>query len=141
MILEPSLDEHFNKVRRMVRSSIAKGFPHHNDPAPGAAILRDLLDTTVILSRDHETGVCPASKGRQVTLCSAHFSKILNAANVYSQDVVRVQMLLRDFGASLPINPHWFERTPDPQCWPTRHAIRSEGSSIQMVATAISTEG
>ena len=144
MTLEPSLNGHFNKARPMVRSVIVRGFPHHNDATSRAAIHRDSLDTRAFLSRDSEAGECPASKERQLALCFVRFGNILEAAIADSLDVVRFEMYLRNFDAWPPNNPHWSERIPDPQCRPTRHATRSEppeGSSIQMVATAISTEG
>ena len=144
MTLELWLDEHFSKAGPMVRSLIVDGFPQLNDPKRGTAILRDLQDSSAILSRDHEMGECPVSTERQVVPRLAHFSKILDATKARSQDVVRVQMFLRDCGAWLLINPRWWERFPNPTCRPTRHAIRSElpeGRIIQLVATANLEEG
>lgn len=144
MALEHWLDEHFTKVERLVLSLIVDGCPHHNESTPGAAILHDLSDTSAILRRDHETEEYPASKLRQVALRIALFSKILDATNTDPQDVMRIKMLRRDFGALLLINPHWTERDPVPQCWPTRHATRPElpeGRIIQVIATANLAEG
>ncbi len=144
MALELRLDEHLNKVGRLVRSLVVNRCPHHRDPTPSAANIHDLLDTTAILSRNRNAGAYPVSNELQVSPCHAHFRKILDAANADPQNVVRVKMFLRKFGAWLQINPHWLEMFPDLQSRPTRHTIRSklhEGRIIQMVATAIPTEG
>ena len=142
--LEPWLDEHLNMVGRFVRSLIVDGWLHHNYPTPGAAILRDLLGTPAILSRDHETEGYPASNERQVALRIAQCSKILHATNTNPQYVVRVEVLRRDFGVWSLINSHWLERHPVPKRRSARLTIRPElpeGCIIQMVATANLAEG
>ena len=135
------LDEQFTKVGRMVPSLTVDVCPHHNDSTPDTAIFCNWLYTMAILNRNHETGECPASNERQKTLCFAHFGKILDAANVGSQDLVRAEMFLRDFSAWLLATPHRLGRIPDPQCRPTRYTIRSEGWIVPLVATANLREG
>ena len=141
LALELRLDEHLNKVGRLVRSLIVDGCLRHNDPTPGAAVFRDLLGTPAILSRDHETEGYPASNERQVALRIAQCSKILHATNTNPQYVVRAEMLRRDFGVWPLINSHWLERHPVPKRRSARLTIRPEGCIIQMVATAKLAEG
>ena len=90
----------------MVRSINPEGVPHHNNPIPDPAIHRALLATSAISSRDPETGACFSSRRREVGLCFNQLLEVLAHSGAEPQDVVGVEMSLRDYGDRSLAQPH-----------------------------------
>lgn len=124
----------------MVRSITSKHAAQHENPVPNAAIHRGILVTSGILGKDLTTGSYPTDKAKQVELVFQYLQAILDEAGATLQDVVKLDLYLRDKADRPLVNPHWERLWPDPSHRPARQAHQSalpKGCVIQIVAMAV----
>ena len=106
----------------MVRSLDPPGFPRHRNPIPAAALHRGIPATSAISGLEPETGVYPADKAVQVARAFSHLEALLEDAGSGPQDVVKMDLYLRDKTDRELVKPHWTAMFPDEAARPARHA-------------------
>lgn len=110
----------------MVRSILAEGVPHHKNPVPDAAAHHGIVASSAIMGIDPATGDYPADKEQQVALAFAHLRKVMAAAEVDAQDVVKFTFFFADKSDRPLVNTHWLGLYPDETARPARHALAAD---------------
>lgn len=124
----------------MVRSITCRHAAQHKNPVPNAAVHNGLLMTSGILGTELETGRYPEDKARQFDLVFRYLKAILEEAGGTLQDVVKLDLYLRDKSDRDWANAHWLKLWPDAAHRPARQAHEGklpEGCYVQIAVTAV----
>jgi enamine deaminase RidA (YjgF/YER057c/UK114 family) len=113
------------------RSIYLSGFKHKN-PIPNAAVVGGLLMSGVILGVDAQTGEMPATLEAQCANMFIHLKATVEAAGGTMDDVVKINVWMKDLSARQVINEEWLKLFPDHDNRPARHAhqLVAEGPSL-----------
>ena len=128
----------------MVRSILAPGVPHHANPVPHAAAHHGIVASSAVMGIDPATGKYPADRQEQVALVFAHLRKVMEAAAVDAQDVVKFTLYFADKADRPLVNRHWLELYPDEAARPARHALTGDlppGCILQVEFLAVTGRG
>lgn len=112
----------------------------HAAPIPMACQIGDYLFTSAIMGKDPETGEVPDDPEQEVAFVFQHLVSILHRADMSSDDVGYVSVLLSDDSYRPLVNEHWTALFPDPSCRPARHTsltVLPGGRTLQLIATAV----
>lgn len=121
------------------RSIYLAGFKHKN-PIPNAAVVGGLLMSGVILGVDPQTGEMPATLEAQCANMFVHLKATVEAAGGTMDDVVKINVWMKDLSARQVVNEEWLKLFPDHDDRPARHAhpLVAEGPAlIQCDVTAV----
>ena len=110
----------------MVRAIHADGVPQHSNPIPNAAAHHGFVASSAVMGIDPETGKYPEDKARQVALAFDHLRKVMEAAAVDPQDVIKLTLYFADKADRPLVNPHWLALWPDEPARPARHALTGD---------------
>lgn len=124
-----------------VRKSIeVAGFSHGNLPIPAASRVGNIVATGGIPGIDLETSQFPADAAAQAANAFALLRKILAAAGVAPQDVVKVTVFVKEPAVREFVNREWIAMFPDPHSRPARHTLNyslAEPMLLQLEALAV----
>lgn len=121
------------------KSIYVKGFKHVN-PIPNACRIDNLLMSGVILGRDPESGVMPATLEEQCAFMFGHMKTIVEAGGGTTDDIIRMTVWLKDRSQRGPVNAEWIKMFPDEQTRPARHSLQMDmegGALVQCDFTAV----
>lgn len=105
----------------MRRKSIdIEGFRHAN-PIPNASRVGNLLMTGLVVGRDSAADAMPDTLEDQCALMFRHVRSIVEAAGGTTDDIVKMNVWLRDPGNREALNAEWTRMFPDPESRPARH--------------------
>ena len=99
-----------------------KGFGHKN-PIPNACRIGNLLMSGIILGMDPETGKVADTLERQCELMFMHMKDTVEQAGGSLDDIVKMNVWLKDRSQREPVNVEWLKMFPGPQDRPARQAI------------------
>lgn len=120
------------------RSIYIEGFAHKN-PIPAACVIDGLLTTGIVYGLDPETGKAAEGLEEQTRLMFVHIRRILDAADMGPEHVLKLDVLLLDRSQRGPLNAEWEAMFPDPDDRPVRQAMQADldnGKLIQCNVTA-----
>lgn len=121
------------------RSIHVEGYGHAN-PIPAACLIGNLLMSGVITGRDPDTGSMPSALEAQCAIVFRHVRRIVEAAGGTAQDIIKMNVWLRDPGDRTALNAEWLKLFPDAASRPARHTLPLAGggdSLIQCDITAV----
>ena len=121
------------------RSIYIEGMPHKN-PIPNACIIGKQLDTGVITGVDPSTGELADNLVDQCRNIFRHIQAIMEAAGGSTDDILKLNVWLKDPADRDVLNEEWLVMFPDHDSRPSRQAMpgRLEGPNyIQCQFTAI----
>ena len=108
------------------------GFAHKN-PIPNASVIGNMLVTGVIMGRDTRSATVPDTIEEQCAILFRHVRDIVEAAGGTTDDIIKMNVWLRDTSDRSALNAEWTAMFPDPENRPARQAFSLEGDSIVMV--------
>lgn len=120
------------------RSIYLPDFAHKN-PIPAACVIDGLLTTGIIYGLDPATGRAAEGLEEQTRLMFQHLARILEAADMGPEHVLKLDVLLLDRSQRGPLNREWEVMFPDPDNRPVRQAMQADldnGKLIQCNVTA-----
>lgn len=116
------------------------GFSHGNLPIPAASRVGSIVATGGIPGIDLETKQFPTDAATQAANAFALLRKILAAAGVTPEDVVKVTVFVKESTVREFVNHEWIEMFPDPHSRPARHTLNyslAEPMLLQLEALAV----
>lgn len=114
------------------RSVYIPGFQHQN-PIPNATRIGDLLMSGVIVGFDPGTRNLPADLDHQLTNLFGHVRAIMQTAGGSVDDIIKINVWLKDPSDRGLLNKHWLEMFPDEGARPSRHTMPLVGDSKALV--------
>ena len=102
------------------------GVDHGNTPIPMAARVGTSFQTSGVMGKDPATNALPGDGVRQVELVFANLKSLLSVAEVESDQLTFVEVLLADNSLRDEVNKHWTAWFPDPHDRPARHTTVRE---------------
>ncbi len=122
------------------RSIEVDGLSHGTNPVPAAAVVRGLLCTGGISGVDRRTGRFPDDPQAEVRAMFDNLGAVLEEAKGTFDDVVRVDVTLREPGLRDLLNDEWLRCFPDPGARPARKVTVGDlpaGMAIQCQSIAV----
>jgi 2-iminobutanoate/2-iminopropanoate deaminase len=114
---------------------------HHQNPIPMASRIGPILMTGAVYGRDPKTGTAPPDIESQCVLMFASVRTILELAGGTPDNIVKMNVWLKDKQHRPHVNKVWIEMFPDPQSRPARHTSASddfpEGHLVQCDVMAV----
>lgn len=108
------------------------GFAHKN-PIPNASVIGNMLVTGVIMGRDTRDDTIPETIEEQCAILFRHVRDIMDAAGGSTDDIIKMNVWLKDVSDRSALNAEWTAMFPDPKNRPARQAFALEGDSIVMI--------
>lgn len=108
------------------------GFAHKN-PIPNAAVIDNLLVTGVVMGRDTRSESIPDTIEEQCAILFRHVRDIMDAAGGTTDDIVKMNVWLKDPSDRSALNAEWTAMFPDPENRPARQAFALDSDSIVMI--------
>jgi len=122
------------------KSVYIAGFRHQN-PIPAASRVGNLLMSGLIVGTEPgtEPGTqrVPDDLDQQLTNVFAHIHSIMEAAEGSTDDIVKVDVWLKDSTERVLLNKHWLAMFPDEHARPARHTRPLEPGLPILVACEI----
>jgi 2-iminobutanoate/2-iminopropanoate deaminase len=116
------------------------GVSHTRAPIPMAARVGSVLQTSAIMGKDPATSELPDDPVREVEFCFVNAKAILDAAGLTIDDIVYMDVFLKDPTLRDAVNEHWCAWYPEPDDRPARHTTTHElpfGMSVQLKFQAV----
>jgi 2-iminobutanoate/2-iminopropanoate deaminase len=107
------------------------GFAHKN-PIPNASVIGDMLVTGLIMGRDTQSETVPDTIEEQCAILFRHIRDIVDAAGGTTDDIIKMNVWLKDPSDRSALNAEWTAMFPDPENRPVRQASSLEGDSVVM---------
>ncbi len=98
----------------------------HGAPIPMGCRIDNIVYSSGIMGTDPSTGETPEDGEAQVRFAFANMEAFLSAADVTTDDVIRLTVLLDDFSLREFVNEEWLRLFPDPESRPARHAVQQK---------------
>jgi 2-iminobutanoate/2-iminopropanoate deaminase len=98
----------------------------HNAPIPMGCRVGNVLHSSAVMGADPATGKLPPDGAEQVRLMFANMQTLLEAGGASTDDIVFMNVLLKDNSLREEVNRYWLEMFPDPEDRPARHTTRAE---------------
>ncbi len=108
------------------------GFAHKN-PIPNASVIGNMLVIGVIMGRDTRSEAIPDTIEAQCAIMFAHVRDIVEAAGGTTNDIIKMNVWLKDPSDRSALNTEWTTMFPDAGSRPARHAFTLKGESIVMI--------
>lgn len=102
------------------------GVDHGGAPIPMAARVGNSFHTSGIMGRDPATNTLPKDGRKQIEFLFANAKTLLEIADIASDQVVYVEVLLADNALRGAINEEWTAWFPNPNDRPARHTTVRE---------------
>jgi len=98
--------------------------PHiaHRFPVPNASRIDNLVVSGSIQGVDPATGMLPEVLAAQCDHMLANMKAVIEAAGGTADDIIKVNVFMRDRSQREPLNQAWERMFPDPASRPARHA-------------------
>ena len=109
----------------MRRTSIHVEGAKHVNPIPAASRLGNLLMSGLI-SGTEDDGTVPPDVERQAELMFAQIRRILESAGATPEQVIKVNVWMRDRTQRAAINPPWLAMFPDEHSRPARQTMTAD---------------
>ena len=108
------------------------GFAHKN-PIPNASVVGNMLVTGLIMGRDTRSDTIADTIEEQCAILFRHIRDIVDAAGGTTDDIIKMNVWLKDPSDRSALNAEWTAMFPDPENRPARQASSLEGDSIAMM--------
>ena len=95
------------------------GFKHSN-PIPNAAQIGNLLFSGALMGRDSRTNTIAEGLQAQTELVFRHMRDVVEAAGGSAEDIIKVNIALRDYNDRDTLNAEWTRMFPDEATRPAR---------------------
>jgi enamine deaminase RidA (YjgF/YER057c/UK114 family) len=102
------------------------GFNHAPQPIPAACRIGPFVVTGGIYGLDIESGKIPDDLERQTILMFENLRRVLEAAQVTLDQVIKMNFWVRNPDSRKHINPLWLQAFPDAKSRPARHTLQNE---------------
>ena len=102
------------------RSIDVEGYGHAN-PIPAASRVGNLVMSGVITGRDPATGKLAPTLEEQCAHMFRHVRNIVEAAGGTTDDIIKMNVWLKDPAQRQVLNEEWVKMFPDPAARPARH--------------------
>jgi 2-iminobutanoate/2-iminopropanoate deaminase len=93
----------------------------HKAPIPTAVVIDNVLASSAVFGADPANGELPEAAADEIANVFANIRKILKMAGATSDDVLRMDVLLRDSDCRDIVNKQWLAMFPDENDRPARH--------------------
>lgn len=120
------------------------GVSHVHAPIPMAARVGNVLQSSAVMGKDPATGELPGDPVKETALAFSNVQAILDAAGLTRDDIVLIEVFLRDGSLRDEVNLHWCAWYPDPDDRPARHTTMHDlpfGMSVQLRMQAVFPDG
>lgn len=107
------------------RSIYLETFSHKN-PIPAACEIDGLIVSGIIYGLDTDTGHPAATLEEQCRLMFAHLRAVVEAARATPEDVLKLNVYLKDRAQREALNREWVAMFPDPDNRPVRQAMQAD---------------
>jgi len=97
------------------------GFVHKN-PIPNASRIGNILMTGIIYGKDSRTDTIPDTMDGQCALVFEHMKSVVEAAGGTTENILKVNIYLRDPANRAAVNGEWVKMFPDEHARPARHS-------------------
>jgi 2-iminobutanoate/2-iminopropanoate deaminase len=104
----------------------------HKDPIPNASVIGNMLVTGLIMGRDTQSETVPDTIEEQCAILFRHIRDIVDAAGGTTDDIIKMNVWLKDPSDRSALNAEWTAMFPDPENRPVRQASSLEGDSVVM---------
>jgi 2-iminobutanoate/2-iminopropanoate deaminase len=100
---------------------------HPGQPIPVASRIANIIVTGIVSASEPATRAFAPDPEGQIRQMFANLGTILHAAGATFDDVVKVNVYVRDRAIREAINPIWVEHFPDENSRPARQTMQAEG--------------
>jgi 2-iminobutanoate/2-iminopropanoate deaminase len=96
-------------------------------------VIGNMLVTGLIMDRDTRSDTVPDTIEEQCAILFRHIRDIVDAAGGTTDDIIKMNVWLKDPSDRSALNAEWTAMFPDPENRPARQASSLEGYSIVMM--------
>jgi 2-iminobutanoate/2-iminopropanoate deaminase len=107
------------------KSIYIEGFSHKN-PIPAACLVDRLLVSGIIYGFDPETGKAAETIEAQCRWMFRHLRSVLAEAGATADDLVKLNVYLRDRSQRDALNREWIAMFPEPENRPARQTMEAD---------------
>lgn len=93
----------------------------HSAPIPAAVLVDNVLASSALFGADPDTGGLPDQIEDEVAFLFDNIRAVLDAAGATTDDLLRMDVLLREGADRGIINQHWLAMFPEEADRPARH--------------------
>jgi len=108
------------------RTSIYVAGYGHKNPIPAAARIGNLVASGIIYGLDTATGKPAATLDQQCSLMFQHLRTVIEAAGGTTDDILKLNVLLKDRSQREPVNREWLAMFSDPATRPARQTMQAD---------------
>ncbi|MCP3462801.1 MULTISPECIES: RidA family protein [unclassified Bradyrhizobium] len=114
------------------RKSVTVSEIAHKFPVPNACRIANIVVSGAIQPVDPATHVIPDDLAAQCANMFGNVKSVIEAAGGTTDDIIKVNVFIRDRNNREPLNAEWLRMFPDPQSRPARHAqpLQVEGPAL-----------
>jgi enamine deaminase RidA (YjgF/YER057c/UK114 family) len=113
-----------------------EGFRHKN-PIPAASRIGNMLMTGIITGTDPATGKLADTLEAQIANIFRHVRSIMAAAGGSADDIIKMNVWMKDRSDRDALNAEWVKMFPDPHARPARHTSKAELEGGQLIVCDI----
>ena len=115
-----------------IRKSITVANIAHKFPVPNASRIGNIVVSGAIHPADPATRTVPDDLAAQCTNMFKNLKAVIEAAGGTTDDIIKVNVFIRDRNNREPLNVEWVRMFPDPESRPARHAqpLQVEGPAL-----------
>jgi enamine deaminase RidA (YjgF/YER057c/UK114 family) len=103
------------------RSIEVEGLHHGGNPIPTASRIGPFVASGGIFGQDPRTGTIPSGVEEQCAVMFANIRRIVEAAGGTPEDILQVNVWLKDISNRPHVNKEWVAMFPNPESRPVRH--------------------
>jgi len=115
------------------RKSINIAAFHHANPIPNASRIGNIVVSGVILGREGATGAPASTLAQQCALVFGHMKGIIEEAGGTTEDIIKVNVALKDPSNRKELNAQWTAMFPDADARPARHTTKDASDSPYLI--------
>ena len=114
------------------RKSITVPQIAHKFPVPNACRIANIVVSGAIHPTDPTTRVIPDDLAAQCANMFENVKSVIEAAGGTTEDIIKINVFIRDRNNREPLNVAWLRLFPDPESRPARHAqpLQVEGPAL-----------
>jgi len=112
------------------------GFAHKN-PIPAASRVGNMLMTGIITGTDPVSGKLAATVEAQAANIFQHVRAIMAAAGGSTDDIIKMNVWMKDRSNRDVLNAEWVKMFPDPHARPARHTSQTALEGGQLIVCDI----
>jgi enamine deaminase RidA (YjgF/YER057c/UK114 family) len=98
----------------------------HTNPIPNACRIGGFLMTAGIFGKDPQTGKLAPDVASQCALMFANIHRVLEAAGASTDDIIKINVWLKNKADREHVNREWVIMFPDPDSRPARHTSKDD---------------